>query len=183
MLTDTLPTGDHAIQAAPATKLGTKTHCRYQQQDSTLTLREGLAEYHAANPGLFDAETLEHDQGLGGLGKFFAAHDACHVLFGLDTSLGDESLADTWTFFGTDVKWSELWSYFRSDAQKQFFTDFLGEVGYLKLTAGTLRAVPRILRTIWAARKMTQPWPLHGYKDHLDTPLDELRRDFNIRLV
>lgn len=159
------------------------TRCRYQDADSTQTLREGLAEYRAANPGLFDPEQLQSQQELGELGRFFAGHDACHVLFGLSTSLADETLADTWTFFGTDVQWRELWSYFRSDEQKKFFKDFLGEIGYWTLISSSIRALPRVARAIWRTRKMTHKWSLHGWAEHLDVPLVELRARYNISLV
>lgn len=159
------------------------SRCRYQDPQSTQTLREGLAEYRAANPELFDPEVLARNEALGELGRFFAAHDACHVLFGLSTSLSDEALADTWTFFGTDVRWRELWSYFRSDAQKEFFDTFLGQVGYARLAWATVRAVPRILRAIGRTRSMTRKWALHQWSAHLDVPLVKLRREHGIRLV
>lgn len=159
------------------------TRCRYQDPASTQTLREGLAEYRAANPGLFDPEDLAGDESLGQLGPFFAAHDACHVLFGLSTSLVDESLADTWTLWGTDVRLRELWSYLRSDEQKQFFRTFMREVGYGKLLRGSLVAIPRMLRVFWRARGMTRKWALHQWADHLDEPLVQLRREHGIRLV
>lgn len=159
------------------------TRCHYQDADTTQTLREGLAEYRAANPALFDPDQMSQQAELGQLGRFFACHDACHVLFGLSTSLPDEALADTWTLFGTDVQWRELWTYFRSDAQKQFFKDFLGEVGYWTLIVGSIRALPRAMRAVWRSRKMTRKWALHDWAEHLDTPLNELRAHYNISLV
>lgn len=164
---------------APATAL--RTRCRYQDPSSTQTLREGLAEYHAANPDLFDADEIEAK--LGALGPFFAAHDSCHVLFGLDTSLGDETLADTWTLFGTDAKFSELLSYFRSDAQKKFFREFLAEIGYWKIITQSIRSIPRALKAIWMSRKMKRKWALHEWETKLDIPLNELRSEYGIRLV
>lgn len=172
----------HANAQAP-TSLGTVTHCRYQRPDSTQTLREGLAEYHTVNPGLFSPEELAKNEALGGLGRFFAAHDACHVLFGLDTSLPNEALADTWTLCGTDATWSDLWSYFRSDAQKQFFATFLREVGYWKLIRSTLGSLPRVVKVMWRARRMTRKWPLYRWEDHLDVPLCELRQRYGIDLI
>lgn len=165
------------------TTAGVATHCRYQRADSTQTLREGLSEYYRTNPNLFSPEDLSKDENLGELGRFFAAHDACHVLFGLDTSLPDETLADTWTFFGTDVAWSELWSYMRSDGQKQFFATFMREVGYWKLVTASVGALPRVAKAIWRSRSMTRKWALHRWEDHLDTPLDQLRQSYRIRLV
>jgi len=171
------------MEMVHATTTAAPARCRYQDQESPQTLREGLAEYRAANPQLFDPDELSRDEGLGPLGRFFAAHDACHVLFGLSTSLPDEALADTWTIFGTDVRWREVWSYLRSDAQKQFLDTFLSEVGYGRLLWGTVQATPRVLRAIWRAWSMTRKWALHDWASHLDEPLATLRHEHGIRLV
>lgn len=169
--------------ARASVKPGAVTRCRYQHADSTQTLREGLAEYHAANPNLFDAEELAQDETLGELGKFFAAHDACHVLFGLDTSLPDEALADTWTLVGTDATWKQLWSYFSSEAQRDFFRGFLRDVGYGRTLASSLSALPRVAKVVWRSRRMTRKWALYRWTDHLDVPLGELRQRYGIELV
>jgi hypothetical protein len=73
-------------------------HFRYQEQDSPMTLGEGLREYYAGHPGLVQPDQMDADAA-----PFFRSHGTCHVLFGLDTTLVDESLADLWTIFGTDV--------------------------------------------------------------------------------
>ena len=64
----------------------------YQKQECELTLREGIKVYvdyliENGKTPLTDANaesTLIRD------------HDASHVIFGLDTSLEEESLLDTW---------------------------------------------------------------------------------------
>lgn len=61
----------------------------YQRQDSELTLRHGLAEYYDRHPGLFRPSQLTEDSA-----RFFRSHDIAHVVFGLDTTLNDEALAD-----------------------------------------------------------------------------------------
>jgi len=69
----------------------------YQKQECELTLREGIKVYvdyliENGKTPLIDANaesTLIRD------------HDASHVIFGLDTSLEEESLLDTW--FALDV--------------------------------------------------------------------------------
>jgi hypothetical protein len=54
-----------------------------------VTLREGLQEYFAGHSGLLKPDSADVQTA-----KFFHSHDACHVLFGLDTTLRDEGLAD-----------------------------------------------------------------------------------------
>jgi hypothetical protein len=157
--------------------------CRYQDPHSTQTLAEGLAEYRARNPDLFDPDALSRDERLGGLGRFFAAHDACHVLFGLDTSLPDESLADTWTLCGTDVRWAELRGYFKSEAQRALFKDLLRQVWWWRAIWEGLCTLPRMVRAMLRARRMSRKWPLHEWPRYLDVPLRDIRRAFRIELV
>ena len=71
---------------------------RYREQDSPLTHSEGVEEYRRSFPELIDARDVSE-----AARSFFIAHDRCHVVFGLDTSLPQEGMADTWTLFGSDV--------------------------------------------------------------------------------
>ncbi|HLK26181.1 MAG TPA: hypothetical protein VKT30_16110, partial [Caulobacteraceae bacterium] len=79
-----------AFALSPTTQ---QRRCRYQAQDSQQTLAEGLAEYYAANgarvaaPASLPAESR----------ALFRNHDVCHVVFGLDTTLEDEGMADVRT--------------------------------------------------------------------------------------
>lgn len=156
---------------------------RYLQPNSKMTLAEGLAEYYTVHPNLLSPEELANREELGGLGQFFAAHDACHVLFALDTDLVDEALADTWTLAGTDVKWAELKSYFERPEQRSFFAQFFAEIGWWSTIWQATTAIPKIAVAMWRARKMTKKWPLFHWNEHLDRPLVELRREFGIQVL
>ena len=63
-------------------------------------------------------------------------HDASHVIFGLDTSLEEEALLDTWLGLGCSYKLSYLASYARlpelKDLTKKLFKE-LGVIGFIKL--------------------------------------------------
>jgi hypothetical protein len=87
---------------------------QYQRQDSDLTLREGLAEYYEGHPGLFRPSQLTKDSA-----RFFRSHDVAHVVFGLDTTLTDEALADAWTLLGTDVGLRRYVGYLRTNPEAQ----------------------------------------------------------------
>lgn len=171
------------MELATSATAAARPQCRYQQQDCALTLREGLDEYRRANPELIDPDELSSNEHMGELGRFFAAHDACHVLFGLDTSLPDEALADTWTLCGTDARLDELLSYFKSPEHRKVLTDLLREIGWWRVTVQSVATIPRAFRAWWRSRSMTKRWALHEWPDHLDTPLAELRAAYNIRLV
>ena len=72
--------------------------------------------------------------------RYFVAHDICHVIFGLDTTLDDEALADTRTLFSCDVGFRRYTAYLTEDKQaKALFK----ELGYLKSIWVTVLAVPR----------------------------------------
>ena len=144
----------------------------YLDPGCPLTLAEGLAEFCAANPGLIPADDPQ-------IRELVRAHDACHVLFGLTTSLEDEALADTWTVFGTSVTLKQYSAYLKHEQ----FTALLREVGAWALLKGTLRSVPRMLRAIRRARAMPEKWPFFDYARFLDTPIAALRRRFGVRPV
>ena len=146
----------------------------YQRQDSALTLADGLAVYHDAYPQLITPPANEP-----GLRDFLSAHDRCHILFGLTTSIRDEAMADTWTLFGSDVAWREYSHYLKHP----LVNNILAEVGYWT----TLRESARSLRSIssaWKhARRQTAKWPFWNNEIYLGEPICDLRRKFGIALV
>ena len=78
------------------------TNLSFQSQNCDITLAEGLEEYRAylqanGKKQLVDApgSTVIRD------------HDATHVMFGLDTSIEQESMLDSWVFLGTKWKLKE----------------------------------------------------------------------------
>lgn len=149
---------------------------RYQDQDSTQTLREGLAEYYAANVGI----VMRPDDLPPESVALFRSHDLCHVIFGLDTSLGDETLADTRTLLSCDVGARRYARYLTSDrTAKTLFK----ELGYTKAVWITLLSVPRICRAALEALRTRKRWPWVPPEDYLDRSLGELRREFGIHLI
>src|SRR5258708_4271304 len=80
----------------------------------------------------------------------FRSHDICHMIFGLGTTLSDETMADTRTLLSCDVGWKRYALYLRTDAQaKALFK----ELGLLGTALATLRTLPRIVRAIGEARR------------------------------
>ena len=146
----------------------------YQHADATMTLAEGLTEYRRAHPGLIDPGGVEPD-----LGRFMRAHDRCHIVFGLDTSLRDEILADTWTLFGSDVSWREYTSYLGYPEINNVFA----ETGYWTVTVGTVRHLGDMFAAWRHARRQTAKWPFWESDARLDQPIQALRSEFGIELV
>ncbi|HEY8375678.1 MAG TPA: hypothetical protein VIK91_04275, partial [Nannocystis sp.] len=145
---------------------------RYLDPDCPLTLAEGLAEFAACNPGLIPPTDPE-------LRELVLAHDSCHVLFGLTTSIEDEALADTWTLAGTTVTLGQYAAYLK----RPEFLDLVKQIGLWNMVVGSLRALPRAVRAIRRARRMTRKWPFFDYARFLDVPVVELRRQFGVQLV
>lgn len=151
-------------------------HLSYQQQESALTLAEGLEEYYAANGGtVIRPRDLPPESAA-----LFRSHDTCHVIFGLDTTLDDEALADMRTLFSCDVGLRRYAGYLTQDKQaKALFK----ELGYLKSILVTVLALPRICRAATEAWRMTKKWPWAPPDSYQGRTLADLRHEFGICVV
>ena len=70
----------------------------YQEQDCHLTLQEGLDCYYKSFPDT--TKVFEDDDNSGTL---LRDHDCTHIIFGLDISIEQESILDSWVLWGS--KW------------------------------------------------------------------------------
>ena len=140
-----------------------------------MTLREGLEEYFAGHPGLTRIDSADSETA-----QFFHSHDACHVLFGLDTTLTDEGLADLWTIFGTDIGLRRYVAYLRADPVAR---RIVKEIGVIPTIATSLRLVPSGVQVLLRARRMKEKWQWGSEKRYLDWPLVKLRRQFKIEIL
>jgi ubiquinone biosynthesis protein Coq4 len=148
---------------------------QYQRQDANLTLRQALEEYRRGYPGLLQVGDL--DQASAAL---FLAHDLCHVVFGLDTKITDEVLADACAVCCTDVGVRRYLTYLRSSpAARAIFR----QVGGFQSAQSLIRALPRVLRVAWRGWRMKKKWPWHRSAAYLDVPLSDLREEFGIRVA
>ncbi len=149
---------------------------QYQNQNSALTLAEGLEEYYASYAGRvlrppdLPPESLE----------LFRSHDICHVIFGLGTSLDDEALADTRTLVSCDVGLRRYTAYLARDEQARAL---FRETGYLRTLWATMLTMPRICRALIEARRMKKRWPWVPPESFHSRTLEDLRREFGIRVL
>ena len=165
-----------AALAISASALAATRRCAYQAQDSQQSLADGLAEYYAVNgtrvspPPSLPRESRD----------LFRSHDICHVIFGLDTTLADEGMADVRTLLSCDVGWRRYARYMTSDPQaKAIFK----ELGYGRAILTTLRVLPRIVRAIGEVGRSRKRWPWTPPPEHFGRTLAELRREYGIRLI
>ena len=148
----------------------------YQGQDSPLTLTEGLEEYYRINAAVVSRPDTLAPQSQ----WLFRSHDMCHVIFGLGTSLADETMADTRTLLSCDVGWAKYSRYLTSDPQAKAIFRALG---WPRIVAITLRTVPRIVRAVFEAFRMKQRWPWIPPESFQTRTLADLRREFGIRVI
>ena len=95
-------------------------------------------------------------------------HDATHVIFGLDTTIEQESMLDTWVLWGTEFKWKYLLSYIGKQELKELQKKLFEEIGVLKLIYTALKIAPIKLKIILRALKMKKKWPFIAPKNLLE---------------
>ncbi len=146
---------------------------RFEAQATRMTLAEGLAEYHAAHPGLKRGDALSPEAQI-----FFHRHDAVHVVFGCSTSLPDEAVVKLASLFGTTGRFSVLRGYALYDSLDIYRSLALRDI----LTA--LWVAPILVpRTVARCLRQRKPWPWSDFAGLLDRPLEDLRREHGIEVV
>ena len=98
----------------------------YQKQDCDLTLQEGLVCYYKSFPK--SKEVFEDNKNSG---TMMRDHDCTHVIFGLDISLEQEAILDTWVLWGSKWKLKYLLGYNKLPQIKQLTKDLFAELGVL----------------------------------------------------
>ncbi len=101
------------------------------------------------------------------------------MVFGCGTTLHGENLVDTWTIFATTCTLREYWSYVKLPEAKKVFR----EAGYFRMAFAFVRDIPKLFRLFYRSRKMTRKWLWWDIDLYMDTSLDEIRTDFNIRVI
>ena len=154
------------------------TNLSVQSQNCDITLAEGLEEYRAylqanGKKQLVDApgSTVIRD------------HDVTHVMFGLDTSIEQESMLDSWVFLGTKWKLKELLAYNKLPEIKQLYKDFWHDPGYFKLFLTTIRLLPIKLKIRKRAKQMNKKWPFVSPDSLMDQKVCDLREEFGIKIL
>jgi hypothetical protein len=147
----------------------------YQRPDSRQTLAEALAEYYVANAGRVTPPADLPDESA----ALFRNHDACHVIFGLDTTLADETLVDIRTLLSCDVGIRRYTAYLRSDPQAKAL---FAALGWSAAVCAVVACLPRILRAVGEAARRRKRWPWTPPKAYARRTLADLRRDHGIRV-
>lgn len=150
----------------------------YQKQDCDLTLQEGLDCYYNTFPET--TEIFEDDEQSGTL---LRDHDCTHVIFGLDTSIEQESILDTWVLWGSKWKLKYLLGYQKLPQIKQLYKDLykeFGVFGFLKIfwkTGGLKR------KAMFRAIRMKKKWPFKMPEEYLSMKISDLRKEHGIEII
>ena len=154
------------------------TNLSFQSQNCNITLAEGLEEYRAylrtnGKKQLIDkpGSTIIRD------------HDATHVMFGLDTSIEQESMLDSWVFLGTKWKLKELLAYNKLPELKQLYKDFWHDPGYFKLIMTAIKLLPIKLKIRKRAKQMNKKWPFVSPDHLMDQKVCDLREEYGIVIL
>lgn len=142
----------------------------YESQSSGLTLAQGLAVYHRANPDLLQGRSMSL-----AAQEFFRCHDAVHIVYGCGRSLHEEAIVKLSSIFGTTGGISVLKGYQLHESRQIYKKLPLAEV-----LLSILQSPFIVSRTITRCLRQHARWPWDSFGKYLDVPLSEIRREFGI---
>lgn len=144
--------------------------------EQTSTLRQGLDVFYTEYKDHLSHTKKDISQEAK---TFFKSHDVAHVLFGCDISLFGEGSVKLWTIFGTTLGfWKHISGYKEANAY-----ELSKNFNLVQEMPNVFKFVLSIPILIVRAKRMSKPWPWTNYEAYLDTPISEIRREFNIEIL
>ena len=151
---------------------------RYQEQNSNLTLREGLEDYYNSFPSSKDIFKDDNNSGT-----LLRDHDCTHVIFGLDISIDQEAILDVWTLFGSSYKWSYILKYRDLPQLKGLYNSLWKEFGLHGFIKIYLKLSPILVKAFFRTRKMKKKWPFMVPEHLFDKKISDLRKEYGITVL
>jgi hypothetical protein len=156
-----------------------ETRPQYMDRASTQTLRQGLAEYYAANPHVTPPESQPPD-----FAKILRAHDAGHVIYGCDTSMYDELKILPLFWWTSECRFQTYLKMKNSPAVDVMYADMIKEKGSFWLYSAVLKVLPSLipeLISLWfKTRNRINRVPFLDFESLLDQTLLEIRQQFDL---
>ena len=150
----------------------------YQKQDCDLTLQEGLDCYYKSFPDT--TKVFEDDNSSGTL---LRDHDCTHVIFGLDISIEQESILDSWVVWGSKWELKYIWGYQSLPQIKQLYKDLYNEFGILGFIKNFWKLGGVKRKVIFRAFKMKKKWPFKMPEEYLSMKISDLREEHGIKIL
>ncbi len=150
----------------------------YQNPECNLTLKEGLDCYYNAFPEF--TEIFEDNVESGTL---LRDHDCTHVIFGLDVSIEQESILDTWVIWGSKFEWKYILGYQKLPQIQKLYKDLykeFGVLGFVKIL-WKLSGIKR--KVMFRAFKMKKKWPFKMPDEYLSMKISDLREEHGIKIL
>tara|TARA_B100001057_G_scaffold157854_1_gene158528 strand:- start:212 stop:718 length:507 start_codon:yes stop_codon:yes gene_type:complete len=150
----------------------------YQKQDCDLTLQEGLDCYYKSFP-----ETTEIFGDNNESGTLLRDHDCTHVVFGLDISIEQESILDSWVLWGSKWELKYLLGYMKLPQIKQLYKDLINEIGYFGFVKILWKLGGIKRKVMFRAFKMKKKWPFKMPEEYLSMKISDLREMHGIKVL
>ena len=149
----------------------------YQEQNSELTLKEGLEEFYSINPHF---KELSEPDGIKGL---FFQHDITHIVFGLNNKLEEEHLLDSWALWGCKIKWKTMYKYMQHPVIKEITKKIYKDLGTWGLIKKIISMIPLKLLIVFRALRMKKKWDYHNItEEQLKSKISDIRNEYNINV-
>ena len=150
----------------------------YQNQNCGLTMEKALECYYNSFP-----ETKEIFEDNEDSGTLLRDHDCTHVIFGLDISIEQESILDTWVLWGSKWELKYLLGYQKLPQIKQLYKDLINEIGYFGLIKVLWKLGGIKRKVMFRAFKMKKKWPFQMPKEYLTMKVSDLREMHGIKVL
>jgi ubiquinone biosynthesis protein Coq4 len=151
----------------------------YLDQNCDITLRQALDQYYAQNPGFYKPDQFESS-----FNKVFLAHDACHIIFGCDTSIAGEARLEVWTVCASSLSGKSYFDDYVAaiTAEQDVLKEVIGLVS-LNTIIKYILAIFTFIKVYFIARRVKPKWDFYNYSDYLDHNICDIRQEFNIQVV
>ena len=150
----------------------------YQKQNCDLTLQEGLECYYKSFP-----ETTEIFGDNNESGTLLRDHDCTHVIFGLDISIEQESILDSWVLWGRKWELKYLLGYQKLPQIKKLYKDLVNEIGYFGFIKILWKLSGIKRKVVFRTFKMKKKWPFKMPEEYLSMKISDLREMHGIKVL
>lgn len=153
---------------------------KFQNQNSQQTLKEALEEFYSINVQFKNLVEKNSPNA-----KVFKEHDYTHVIFGLGTSIEEESLLDTYVIWGMKFNWGVIFDFYKDPEYKEVIGDIVNKYGgYWGIFKIYLSLMPLKFRVFLRCMKMKKKWHYHDISERLlNRTLEDIRQEYNIVLL